>query len=151
MKVSIVSRVHGFVAITLITLIMMLAIAGCASMQPDPAVLADQNESMLSAAGFKMLPADNPDKLAKAQSLPQMKVKYFSANDGSVHYWMADAEFCHCVYVVNESAYQKFKQMQFQAQLANEQSQSAQMQSMAAQEEEMEMMNPMLMGPVWLY
>jgi hypothetical protein len=41
--------------------------------------------------------------------------------------------------------------MQFQAQLANEQSQSAEMQSMAAQEEEMEMMNPMLVGPVWLY
>jgi hypothetical protein len=144
-------RFHGVITITLTMLTMMLAIAGCSAMQPDPAVVADQKESMLSAAGFTMLPADNADKLAKAQALPQLKVKYFSDPDSTVHYWMADAQFCHCVYVGNQSNYQKFKEMQFQAQLANEQSQSAEMQSMAAQEEEMEMMNPMLVGPVWLY
>ncbi len=65
---------------------------------------------MLSAAGFKMLPADTQDKLAHAQSLPQLKVKYFTDPDGTLHYWMADAQYCHCVYIGNEAAYQKFKQ-----------------------------------------
>ena len=58
---------------------------------------------------------------------------------------------CHCVYVGNEADYQKFKQMQFQAQLADEQNQAAQMQAEAAQEEQMELMNPMLIGPMWIY
>jgi hypothetical protein len=151
LKVSVASRAGGFIAHTLPAILMMLAIAGCAGLQPDPSVLADQKESMLSAAGFKMLPADTPDKLAKAQSLPQMKVKYFSNGDGAVRYWMADGQFCHCVYVGNESNFQKFKQMQFQAQLANEQNQAAEMQSAAAQEEQMELMDPMLVGPVWIY
>ena len=145
MKISVSSHLCGFIVITLITL------AGCAAFQPDPQVAADQKESMLSAAGFKMLPAETPDKLAHAQSLPQLKVKYFTDSDGNLHYWMSDAQFCHCVYVGNESNYQKFKQMQFQAQLANEQSQAAQMQAEAAQEEQMELMNPMLVEPMWVY
>jgi hypothetical protein len=144
-------KISFITQITLGAIIVTLALAGCASLQPDPAVLADQKESMLSAAGFKMLPADSPEKLAKAQALPQMKVKYFSGSDGSVHYWMSDAQFCHCVYVGSESNYQKFKEMQFQAQLANEQNQAAEMQSVAAQEEQMEMMDPLLAGPVWIY
>ncbi len=137
---------HGFIAI-----IIVIALAGCAAFQPDPQVAADKKESMLSAAGFKMLPADTADKLAHAQSLPQLKVKYFTDPDGTLHYWFADAQYCHCVYVGNEASYQKYKQMQFQAQLASEQEQSAQMQATAAQEEQMEFMNPMLMGPMWVY
>jgi hypothetical protein len=131
--------------------VVMLALAGCAAFQPNPQAVADQKESMLAAAGFKMLPAETPDKLAHAQSLPQLTIKYYTDSDGSLHYWMADAQYCQCVYVGNEAAYQKFKQMQFQAQLADEQNQAAQMQAEAAQEEQMEFMNPMLMGPVWIY
>jgi len=145
LKISISSIFYGVIAIVL------LALAGCAAFQPDPQVAADQKESLLSAAGFKMLPADTPDKLAHAQSLPQLKVKYFTDKDGTLHYWMADAKYCHCVYVGNEAAYQKFKQEQFQAQLASEQSQAAQMQAEAAQEEQVEFMDPLFAGPMWVY
>ena len=117
----------------------VLALGGCAAFQPDPQQVADQKESMLAAAGFKMLPAETPEKLAHAQSLPQLKVKYFTDSDGAVRYWFADAQFCRCVYVGDQAAYQKFKQMQFQAQLASEQNQAAQMQAEAAQEEQMEL------------
>ncbi len=147
LKLSMLSRCCGLIGITAI----VLTLGGCAAFQPDPAQIADQKESMLAAAGFKMLPADTPEKLAHAQSLPQLKTKYFTDSDGTVKYWFADAQYCHCVYVGNESSYQKFKQMQFQAQLAAEQNQAAQMREDAAQEEQMEFMNPMLMGPVWFY
>ncbi len=147
LKISMLPRFYRFIAITLI----MSALVGCAAFQPDPRIAADQKESMLAAAGFKMLPAGTPDKLAHAQSLPQLTVKYFSDPDGTVHYWMADAQFCQCVYVGSQANYQKFKEMQFQARLASEQNQAAQMQSEAAQEEQMELMNPMLMGPMWYY
>ncbi len=106
---------------------------------------------MLSAAGFKMIPADTPEKLAHAQSLPQLKLKYFTGKDGAPRYWMADAQFCHCVYVGTEANYQSFKQMQFQARLAAEQNESAEMQQQAAQEEQMEFMDPMFIGPMWYY
>lgn len=148
MKISILSHFYSFIAITLT---MLLAIAGCAALQPDPQLQADQKESMLAAAGFKMLPAETPEKLARAQSLPQLKVKYFTARDGSVRYWMADAQFCQCVYLGSESNYQKFKELDFQARLASEQRESAELQMEAAQQEQMEMMDPMLVGPVWLY
>src|SRR5262249_25019351 len=72
-------------------IIMMLALAGCSALQPDPRIAAEQKESMLSAAGFRMLPAQTPDKLAHAQSLPQLKLKYYADPDGTLHYWMADA------------------------------------------------------------
>ena len=135
----------------LIAIITMLMLTGCSALQPDPRIAAEQKESMLSAAGFRMLPAQTPDKLAHAQSLPQLTIKYYTDPDGTLHYWMADAQYCQCVYVGNAAAYQKFKQMQFQAQLAAEQSQAAQMQAEAAQEEQMELMNPMLVGPMWVY
>ncbi len=136
---------------TLAVALLMFSLAGCAAFQPDPAVAAQQKESLLSAAGFKMLPAETPEKLAHAQSLPQLKVKYFTGTDGTPHYWMADAQYCHCMYVGTEANYQQYKQMQFQAKLANEQNQSAQLQSQTAEDEQMEFMNPMLMGPMWIY
>jgi hypothetical protein len=145
LKISVASLLYGIIAITL------LALAGCSALHPDPQVAADQKESLLSAAGFKMLPADTQDKLAHAQSLPQLKVKYFTDPDGTLHYWMADAQYCHCVYIGNEAAFQKFKQLQFQAQLAAEENQAAQMRAEAAQEEQMEFMNPMFVGPMWVY
>jgi hypothetical protein len=145
LKISISAVFYGFIAM------LLLALAGCAAFQPDPRVAADKKESMLSAAGFKMVPAETPDKLAHAQSLPQLKLQYYTDADGAVRYWMADAQYCHCVYVGNQSNYQQFKQMRFQAQLAAEQNQAAQMQAEAAQEEQMEFMNPMMMGPMWVY
>ena len=140
----------GAIALTALSL-NMLALAGCAAFQPDPQAAAEQKESLLSAAGFRMLPAETPEKLAHVQSLPPLKVKYFTDPDGTLHYWMADAQYCHCVYVGNEAAYQKYKQMQFQAQLAAEESRAAEMRAEAAQEEQMELMNPMLMTPMWVY
>jgi hypothetical protein len=148
LKISLSAIWYGALASTLISL---LALAGCSAFQPDPRVAADQKESLLSAAGFKMLPADTPDKLAHAQSLPQLKVKYFTAKDGTLRYWMADAQYCQCVYIGDETAFQKFKQEQFQAQLAAQESEAAQMRAEAAQEEQMEFMDPVFAGPMWVY
>jgi hypothetical protein len=148
LKISLSAIWYGALASTLISL---LALAGCSAFQPDPRVAADQKESLLSAAGFKMLPADTPDKLAHAQSLPQLKVKYFTAKDGTLRYWMADAQYCQCVYIGDETAFQKFKQEQFQAQLAAQQNQAAEIQAEAAQEEQMEFMDPVFAGPMWVY
>jgi hypothetical protein len=128
-----------------------MVLAGCALFQPNPQQQADDKESMLSAAGFRMLPAQTPDKLAHIESLAQLKVKYFTDKEGALRYWMADSKFCRCVYMGNESAYQKYKQMEFQAKLANEQHESSELQMEAAQQEQLDFMNPMLVGPMWMY
>src|SRR5690349_18871111 len=114
------------------------ALAGCAAMQPTPEQRAEQIEPMLSAAGFKMLPADNQQKLNHLQSLPQFEVKYFPGEDRAMRYWMADAQVCHCLYLGDENAFQQYQKLRFEQRLADEQQQAAEEQMGAAQ---MEMMN----------
>lgn len=126
-----------------------IALAGCAAMQPTPEQRAGRIEPMLSAAGFKMLPADNQQKLGHLQSLPQFQVKYFGDNDGANRYWMADAQVCHCLYLGDENAFQQYQKLRFEQRLADEQQEAAEEQMGAAQ---MEMMNPFAFGgPVWVY
>jgi hypothetical protein len=135
---------HGFAAVLL-----TIALAGCAAMQPTPQQRADRIEPMLSAAGFRMLPADNQQKLDHLQSLPQFQVKYFGDNGGANRYWMADAQVCHCLYLGDDNAFQQYQKLRFEQRLADEQQQAADEQMSA---EQMEMMNPFAFGgPVWVY
>jgi hypothetical protein len=141
-------QISGFAAAA----ILALAIAGCAAMQPTPEQQADQLEPMLSAAGFRMLPADNQQKLDHLQSLPQFQVKYFPAAEGGTRYWMADAQVCHCLYIGDEQAFQQYQKLRFEQHIADEQQQAAEEQMGAAQMQEMNMMNPFMMGgPIWVY
>lgn len=120
-------------------------------MQPSPADRAQQIEPILSAAGFRMLPADSNDKMNHLTALPQLQVRYFGGKDGAMQYWMADANFCQCLYVGDEKAYQRYQNFRLQQRLAEQQQMASEEQMMAAQEEQAEMMNPFLFGPVWVY
>ncbi|MEE4266379.1 MAG: hypothetical protein V2I56_27065, partial [Desulfobacteraceae bacterium] len=51
----------------LISVILMLALAGCATNRNQKAV---EIEKLLAASGFKMRPADTPSKLSQLQQLP---------------------------------------------------------------------------------
>jgi hypothetical protein len=90
---------------------------------------------MLAAAGFKMLPADTPERQAQLAILPphQLLVQHLNAagndTDGYVY---ADRDFCHCLYVGNANAFQAFQQMAFQKRLADERLQAAEMEENAA-------------------
>ncbi len=83
---------------------------------------AIQTERMLAAAGFQMRMADTPEKLARLAKLTQRELMP-KMKDGSLRYVYADAEYCKCLYVGTEKAYQGYsryalKQSQVNANLA---------------------------------
>ena len=111
---------------------------GCAALRKSD---VDAQEQILSAAGFQMKPADTPQKLEHLQTLtPQKLVPH--TRDGKLYYVYADAEFCKCLFVGNEPAYQKYQQLALQQKLAQERMNAAAMNENAA-------MNWGMWGPFW--
>ncbi len=119
-------------------LVTMVVFAGCAAIQREE---AQQTESLLSAAGFQMRPADTPERLAHLQTLTPRKIVPHM-KDGQLLYVFADPTSCRCVYVGDERAYQRYQQLAIKQQLAQEQLMAAQMNEDAA-------MNWGLWGPFW--
>jgi hypothetical protein len=119
-------------------LVTMVVFAGCAAIQREE---AQQTESLLSAAGFQMRPADTPERLAHLQTLTPRKIVPHM-KDGKLLYVFADPTSCRCVYVGDEPAYQRYQQLAIKQQLAQEQLMAAQMNEDAA-------MNWGLWGPFW--
>jgi uncharacterized protein YaiL (DUF2058 family) len=81
-----------------------LALAACASTQIKKVI---RMERLLTDSGFKMRPADTPEKLAQVRQLLQHKLITHQQGD-KVMYIYADADHCKCVYTGDEEAYQQF-------------------------------------------
>src|SRR5262245_23124988 len=82
-------------------------------------------ENMLSAAGFKAVPADTPERQAHLKSLPNDKITPVQRN-GVTYYTFADHKN-QVLYVGREEQYQKYQNLRMQKQLADEQMAAAQM------------------------
>ena len=129
----------------LMTLIIGSALTGCTMTKGD---IAD-NESMLAAAGFRVNPADNPEKLANLRSFPPNKLVTETKN-GVLYFLYADPKVCLCIYIGNEHAYQKYQGMVYEKNLAET-------QRMTAEANERALMNWELWGwgpgwgPGWRY
>jgi len=128
-------------------LAMAALLAGC-FMQETPQQRAQRIEPMLSAAGFHMLPADTPERVAETQRLTPLKVRYYIDN-GKPRYWFNDPVNCHCVYVGSEKNYQQYEQIRLSQQAAQQEAEAAQMNEEAAQQEQMNMM--LWPGPFMMY
>jgi uncharacterized protein YdbL (DUF1318 family) len=111
---------------------------GCAAMRKSD---VDTQEQLLSAAGFQMKLADTPQKLAHLQTLTSQKLVPHT-RDGKLYYVYADPEFCKCVFVGNEPAYQKYQQLALQQKMSQERLNAAAMNENAA-------MNWGMWGPYW--
>lgn len=108
--------------------ILASALLGCLVMSAcaTPQQRAVDREDLLSAAGFNVLPANTPERVASLRSLPPNKVVQ-RQRGGSVGYVYADPLVCACLYVGDQAAYGRYRQEVFQRQLANEQAMTAQM------------------------
>jgi hypothetical protein len=95
-----------------------LIVAGCQTAN------VQNKENLLAAAGFQFRPADTPAKLAALQALPPHKFVQKVQNGQPV--WLyADPTICKCLYVGNQSAWQAYRQMVFQQNIASEQQMTA--------------------------
>lgn len=68
-----------------------------------------------------------------------------------MQYWMADANYCQCLDPGDDKAYQQYRNFRMQQRLAEQQQMASGERMLAAQEEQMEVMNPFLFGPLWAY
>jgi uncharacterized protein YdbL (DUF1318 family) len=126
----------GTLGVALMALV--VGAGGCAALRKSD---VDAQEQLLSAAGFQMKPADSPEKLKHLETLtPQKLVPH--TRDGKLYYVYADAEFCKCLFVGNEPAYQKYQQLAVKEKLAQERLNAAAMNENAA-------MNWGMWGPFW--
>ena len=113
-------------AFRLAALAACLVVAACAT----PQERAVAREDLLSAAGFRVRPANTPARVASLRSLPPNKVVQ-QTRGGAVRYVYADPLVCACLYVGDQAAYGRYRQEMFQRRLADEQAMTAQMNDMA--------------------
>jgi hypothetical protein len=138
---------HG--ARAAVSVLLMIALTGCAALGiggPTPRQRAMDLEPMLSAAGFHMVPADTPEKIQHLKTLPALKVNYYVGKDGAMRYWFADPDYCHCLYLGDEAAYQKYENLRIQARIAKNEQEAAEENYEAQQQMQMNMMNPFGFG-----
>jgi hypothetical protein len=135
------------------------ALAGCSSVSnslepqpPTPQQQAEQIEPMLSAAGFRILPADTPQREQQLSSLVPLQVNYYVGKTGTLHYYMADPDYCKCMYIGSEQDYQQYEKIklnqQFQAKEGEVSRENLEAQQMEEMDMQAEMFNPYGMGLV---
>ena len=93
-----------------------LLLAGCASRERR---YAEANEQGLAAAGFQKKIADTPAKIAHLQALIQRKILVYNVQGRLIYVW-ADAELCQCLYIGNETQYQKYARLALDQKLERE-------------------------------
>jgi hypothetical protein len=73
----------------------------------DPARVMETG-AMLVNAGFERVAVENPEQLDTAKGLPQYQLRSYQGAVGPV-FWYYDPQFCRCVYVGEERAYERFQ------------------------------------------
>ena len=105
-----------------ILLASVLALAACQSPQQQ----AEGTENLLSAAGFVARPANTPERQAMLRNLPPERVVQRARGDRFV-YLFADPLVCNCLYIGDQAAYDRYRSVLVQRQIANEAMMTAQM------------------------
>lgn len=104
-------------AVTLMIGLAVILVDGCST--------TVSNENMLSAAGFKEVPANTPERQAHLTSLPAYQITPVQ-RDGTVYYTYPDPGH-NALYVGQEAQYQEYQRLRLQKQMADEQVAAAQM------------------------
>jgi hypothetical protein len=116
-------------------LTLTLSLPGCASLQQQQ---VQDTEQLLAAAGFKIRPADTPEKQAHLETLQPFKLVPRS-RDNQFVYTYADPQYCKCLYAGGPKAYQELQRLKLQKQQAVAEEMAAENASM----------NWALWGPPW--
>jgi hypothetical protein len=95
----------------LTTGLLMVVVIGCSTTK--------SREDMLSAAGFKQIPANTPEREAHLKSLPADKITTVQ-REGTLYYVFPDQKN-NVAYVGQEQQYQAYQKLRLQKQMADEQ------------------------------
>ena len=98
-------------------MISLVLLAGCAS--------TAQTENLLSAAGFKMMPATNTVQQTHLKALPAHKVTSVTRN-GTLYFVYPDVRQ-NVLYIGQQPQFNQYQKLRLQKQMAEEQVEAAQM------------------------
>jgi hypothetical protein len=94
--------------IALVALVIALALGGCTAMRRDR---APDTIRLLTQAGFKALPADTPERMARLKTLTPYSIVPWTRKSGATVYAYAAPDLCTCVYVGSPKQYARFQQL----------------------------------------
>jgi hypothetical protein len=97
-----------------------LLCAGCAVIERSE---VRETTHLLTAAGFRVRPADTAEAQAQLAALPPHKLvaePHLQGIATGFAYVYADPDECKCAYVGNASAYQTYRELAFQQRIADE-------------------------------
>src|SRR5436190_15192502 len=94
-----------------------IVFAGCSLFRLSPQEKADRLEPLLIAAGFRVLSADTPAKLAHLQTLPSLTLTP-RPHHGTPWYVYADPYVCQCMLVGDAHAYQDYQRLAVEKRIA---------------------------------
>jgi hypothetical protein len=97
--------------IAILAAVALLVSAGCASMAVD-------SERSLAAAGFQMKFAKTPEQIAKANAFPQRSLTPTPGPNGENLFVYADTQYCKCIYVGTEAAYDRYQKIAVKQRIA---------------------------------
>jgi hypothetical protein len=123
-----------------------IVLSACAVVNPMPAQTPQQRaqemDPILQAAGFTSAAAETPEQRQHLKSLPPLKLGYYVDKSGNPNYWMADPDGCGCLFHGDESAYQRYKRIRLENEVA-----ARDRQAMDARQQQMMMMGGPGFGP----
>jgi hypothetical protein len=94
--------------VALAVVVMAIVLGGCTAMRRDRAA---ETTSLLTQAGFKVLRADTPERVAKLNTLTPYKVVPWKRKTGGTVYAYAEPDGCKCVYVGSSKQYARYRQL----------------------------------------
>ena len=94
--------------VALAAVVIAIVLGGCTAMRRDRAA---ETTSLLTQAGFKILQADTPERVAKLNTLTPYKVVPWKRKTGGTVYAYAEPDRCKCVYVGSPKQYAKYRQL----------------------------------------
>ena len=86
--------------------------------------MVQNKENMLAAAGFRVVPANTPQRQTSVTTLPPHKFVRQVRNN-NVIYIYADPTICDCLYVGDQAAYGRYRENVFLKKIANEEQTTA--------------------------
>jgi hypothetical protein len=107
----------------------LLFFAACVAVSACTSEVVQNKEDLLAAAGFRLVPANTPQRQASLRALPPHKFVHQVRNNAVV-FTYADPTICDCLYVGNQAAYDRYRQNVFVKNIADEQQMTAQMDQM---------------------
>jgi len=94
--------------IALAAVVFTTALSGCATARREQ---ASETTTLLTQAGFTVIKADTPERLAKLKTITPYKVVRWNRKNGKVVYVYAEPDSCVCVYAGSSEQYAKYRQL----------------------------------------